>query len=45
MRPAKLGLIYAVMCSKVQSIAENMQKKVQKYAVVTGCVPRQIAGT
>lgn len=35
MRPAKLGLIYAVKCSKVQPIAEKVQKKVQPIAALS----------
>ena len=35
MRPAKLGLIYAVKCSKVQLIAEKVQKKVQPIAALS----------
>ncbi len=35
MRPAKLGLIYAVKCSKVQPIAEKVQKKVQQIAALS----------
>ena len=31
-RPAKLGLIYAEDCSKLQSIAEKVQKKLQQIA-------------
>ena len=47
-RPAKLGLIYAEDCSKLQSIAEKVQKKLQQIAAdcsVICCVPGRTAGT